>query len=243
MDSRMEQPVVVAQEHIETWIVLMGEVSEIRSALSSAIRDEGWQWQEFPTMDAFLAAPRPPRTVVIPVIETFTIASLELIRNLATLLGLPVVVFGMEHHPMMVRAALEAGADDVITIPSSIEEILVRLRAIVRVAFPRDDGRSEHGAYHLDDSTRSVSIEGGPAIGLTLGEYRILKTLLATPDQPVSRADLIAQICPFTRSRGTGTLDVTIGRLRRKLGAQRVRTIRGVGYQLIDEYRQTVQTG
>ena len=233
----------MAQELFETWIVLIGEMSEIRSALASAIRDEGWQWRAFPTLDAFLAAPRPPRMVVIPVIETFTIASLELIRDLATLLGLPVVVFGREHHPVRVRAALAAGADDVISVPSSIEEILVRLRAIVRVAFPRGGGRSEQHPYRLNDIARSVSIEGGPEISLTLAEYCVIKALLASPDQPVSREDLIARIAPFTRSRRTGALDATICRLRRKMGARHLRTIRGVGYQLVDERPQSARMG
>jgi DNA-binding response OmpR family regulator len=116
-------------------IVVIGEIGEIRSALPSAIRDESWQWQIFPTVDAFLAEPRHPQTVVIPVIDIFTTASLELTHNLAVLLDLPVVVFGLERHPEMVRATLEAGADDVIAIPSAIEEIVVRLRAVVRVAF------------------------------------------------------------------------------------------------------------
>jgi DNA-binding response OmpR family regulator len=151
-----ERPVEVAQDSHGIRIVVIGEIGEIRSALPSAIRDEAWQWQVFPTMDAFLAAPRHPRTVVIPVIDTFTIASLELIRNLTLLLDLPVVVFALERHPVMVRAALEAGADDVIAIPSSIEEILVRLRAIVRVAFSRDDGCGEQTSYRLDDADSFV---------------------------------------------------------------------------------------
>jgi DNA-binding response OmpR family regulator len=230
----------VAQDHNGVWIVVIGEIGEIRSALPSAIRDEAWQWQVFPTMDAFLAAPRHPRTVVIPVIDTFTIASLELIRNLAVHLDLPVVVFGLERHPEMIRAALEAGADDMIAIPSPIEEILVRLRAIVRVAFSRSEVRGEQTTYRLDDAGQSVSLEGGPAMFLSLAEYRVLKTLLVASDQPVSREQLTAQIAPFTRSHGTEMLDVTISRLRHKLGAQRIRTIRSVGYQLIDERRQVI---
>jgi DNA-binding response OmpR family regulator len=153
---RTERPMGLAHDHSEVRIVVIGEIGEIRSALPSAIRDEAWQWQVFPTMDTFLAAPRHPRTVVIPVIDTFTIASLELIRHLAVLLDLPVVVFALERHPVMVRAALEAGADDVIAIPSSIEEILVRLRAIVRVAFSRGDGCSEQTTARLDDTGSSV---------------------------------------------------------------------------------------
>jgi PleD family two-component response regulator len=151
-----ERPVEMAQDSRGVRIVVIGDIGEIRSALPSAIRDEAWQWQVFPTMDGFLAAPRHPRTVVIPVIDTFTIASLELIRNLTLLLDLPVVVFALERHPVMVRAALEAGADDVIAIPSSIEEILVRLRAIVRVAFSRDDGCGEQTSYRLDDADSFV---------------------------------------------------------------------------------------
>ncbi len=135
----------MAPEQAGTWIVAIGEMPDIRNALPSAIRDEGWQWHRFPTLDTFLAAPRPPRTIVIPVIDTFTMTSLELIHDIAIVLGLPVVVFGLERHPMRVKAALEAGADDVISFPTSTEEVIARLRAIARVALPQDDGRSESG--------------------------------------------------------------------------------------------------
>lgn len=229
------------QDHRETRIAVIGEMGQIRSALPSAMKDEGWQIHAFPTLDAFLTAPRYPRTLVIVVIETFTIASLELIRNLAASLGLPVIAFGLEHHPMMVRAALEAGAEDVISIPSPVEEIVARLRAITRVRFPQGDRQSERQTYRLDEIARSVSIEGGPPIHLALAEFRMLKTLLAAPNQTVPREQLNAHLAPFTRSRGTGALDVTIGRLRRKLGEGRLRTIRGVGYQLVDERRHAAQ--
>lgn len=140
----------VAQDDNGVRIVVIGEIGEIRSALPSAIRGEAWQWQVFPTRDEFLAAPRHPQTIVIPVIDTFTIASLEFIRDLADVLNLPVVVFALEHQSAVIRAALEAGADDVIALPSSIEEILVRLRAIVRVAFSRADVYDGQPTYRLD---------------------------------------------------------------------------------------------
>lgn len=78
-------------------------------------------------------------------------------------------------------------------------------------------------------------------IHLARAEYRVLQTLLAAPNRPVSREQLNAHLPPFTRSRGAGTLDVTIGRLRRKVGAGRLRTIRGIGYQLIDERPPAIQ--
>lgn len=224
------------QEKCETRIAVIGDIGQVRSVLPSAVQDAGWTLDAFPTLDAFLTAPRTPRTLVIVVIDTFTIASLELIRNLAAPLGLPVIAFGLEHHPMMIRAALEAGAEDVISMPSPVEEIVARLKAITRVRFPPHNRQSEQPTYRLDDIARSVSIDGGPAIRLALAEYRMLKTLLAAPNQPVSRVQLNAHLLPFTRSRTPGTLDVTIGRLRRKLGEGRVQTIRGVGYRLVDEH-------
>lgn len=151
----------VTQEPRETQIVVIGETGQIPGVLPAAIQGEGWVLRAFPTLDAFLTAPRSPRTLVIVVIDTLTIASLELIRDLATPLGLPVIVFGLARHPMMVRAALEAGAEDVIATPSPVEEILARLRAVVRVRFPSHNGRNGEETYHLDDIARSVSILGG----------------------------------------------------------------------------------
>jgi DNA-binding response OmpR family regulator len=136
----MERPVEMAPGQGGTWIIAIGEMPDIRNALPSAIRNEGWQWDRFPTLDTFLAAPIPPRTIVLPVIDTFTMMSLKLIHDIAVVLGLPVVVLGLERHPMRVKAALEAGADDVIPFPTCTAEVIARLRAIARVALPQDDG-------------------------------------------------------------------------------------------------------
>lgn len=233
----------VTEKSLATWIVVIGEVKQIGAALPFAIQEEGWEMCALATLDAFLAAPRYPWTCVIVVIESFTIASLELIRNLTDSVGLPVIVTSLEHHPVMIRAALEAGAEDVMTIPVPIEELIARLRAIIRVRFCQHDWPNARPLYRLDDGTRSVSIDGGPEINLALVEYRVLKSLLNTPNQPVSRALLNEHLLPFTHSHKEGLLDVVIARLRRKVGAERLRTIRGVGYQLVDERRGSALKG
>lgn len=223
------------QDDNETRIVVIGDANLIPIGLAAAIRDEGWHWCAYADPGALVATGIGPRTVVILLIETFTMASLGAISELALSRGLPVVVLGLEHHPMIVRAVLEAGAEDIMVIPASIEEVLARMRAIIRVRLPVPDTEGARSIYHLDEAERTISLPGGAVSRLTLPEYRIFKILLAAPNQPVSRDYLRSLLTPFTRSHTSATLDTTIGRLRRKLGPSRVRTIRGVGYQLVDE--------
>lgn len=226
---------VATQDDNETRIVVIGDSNLIPIGLAAAIRGEGWGWCMYAAPGTFVATGINPRTVAILLIETFTMASLDTIREFAFSHGLPVVVLGLEHHPMIVRAVLEAGAEDIMVVPASIEEMIARLRAIIRVRQHTPDREGATRTYHLDEAKRTIALPGSAVIRLTLPEYRVFKVLLATPNQPVSRDYLRALLTPFTRSRTSATLDTTIGRLRRKLGASRVLTIRGVGYQLVDE--------
>ena len=222
-------------KHEQIWITAIGNRIHIPSGLADAVNEAGWGWREAADIDAFIARPRYSGSVVILLIETFTLASLDLIVMLTADLDLPVIVYALESHPMIVRAALEAGADDFVAPSIPFDEIIARLRAVIRIRF-RDTGTgSEPGLYHLDEGTRILAVPSGGRVPLTLPEYHLFKALLAADNQPVSRARLVQVLAPFSRSSSSAIVDVTIAQLRRKVGAAHLRTVRGIGYQLISD--------
>ncbi len=216
------------------WITAIGDRAHIPTGLAHAVSEAGWGWREVADIDALLAGPRYPRDVAITPIATFTLASLDLIKMLTAEFGLPVIVYGLESHPMIVRAALEAGADDFVTPSVPLEEMIARLRALIRIRL-RDTGTGGgQPPQHLDDGTRTLSLPGGAMVPLTLPEYHLYKALLAAAGQPVPRSRLETVLAPFSRSSSSGIVDATIARLRRKVGAAHLRTVRGVGYRLVN---------
>src|SRR5262249_29176930 len=143
----------------------------IPAGLVDAINEAGWGWREAADIDAFIARERYPRNVVIVLIETFTLASLDLIVMLAGDLDLPVIVYALESHPMIVRATLEAGADDFVAPSIPFDEIIARLRAVIRIRFRDTERGSEPGLYLLDEGTRVLAVPSGGRVPLTLPEY------------------------------------------------------------------------
>ncbi len=217
----------------DTWIVVIGRTSGINTGFASAVEAAGWRWREVPDTDALRAMPVPPRTVVALRALAFTAATYTTVHHLAGTLGLPVIVFSHERENSIIRATLQAGADDFIPIPVTVEEMIARLGAVIRVRFGALD--TLHASdYRLDESTQAVSIAGGPAVRLSLSEYRLFRALFAARNRPVPRERLLALPLIQAESDGQNALDATVSRLRRKVGAARVLTIRGMGYQLLD---------
>lgn len=217
----------------ETWVVVIGRANGINTGFTSAIEAEGWRWHEVADIRDLVEVPLHPRTVIALRIVTFTVATYTTVRHLTGAVGLPVVVFSHERQPSIVRATLQAGADDFIHVPVTVEEMIARLGAVVRVRFgvPAAHRASD---YRLDESSQSVTIADGPPVHLSLGEYRLFRALFAARNRPVARERLLALPLAPVASDGHNALDATVCRLRRKLGADRVVTIRGTGYQLID---------
>lgn len=217
----------------ETWVVVIGRANGINTGFTSAIEAQGWRWHEAADIRDLLGVPLHPRTVIAMRVLTFTVAAYTTVRYLAGTVGLPVVVFSHERHPSVVRATLQAGADDYIHIPVTVEEMIARLAAVVRVRFGAQASRLASD-YRLDESMQSVTIADRPPVHLSLGEYRLFRALFAARNRPVPRERLLALPLTPMESDGQNALDATVSRLRRKLGADRVVTIRGIGYQLID---------
>lgn len=125
---------------------------------------------------------------------------------------------------------IDAGADDYVAKPFEMEELIARLRAVLRRAAGHASTDLVLGPLRLDTRRCKVSVDGRD-VPLTPHEYRLLAYLIHHQDRVVSRSELTEHIYAQDQDRDSNTIDVFIARLRRKLGAEAIRTVRGLGFQ------------
>ena len=126
---------------------------------------------------------------------------------------------------------IDAGADDYMAKPFRVEEVLARLRALVRRASGRVTPELSAGAVRLDPRLSRVTHDGAP-VKLTSHEFRVLSYLMHQGGRVVPQAELIEHIYAQDADRDSNTVEVFIARLRRKLGAGIIETVRGLGYRI-----------
>lgn len=136
-------------------------------------------------------------------------------------------------------AGLDAGADDYVTKPFQMEEVLARIRALVRRSTGNTSPVLTAGPVSLDPSASQVTV-AERAVKLTAHEYKLLAYLMHHKDKVLSRTELIEHIYAQDFDKDSNTIEVFIGRLRKKLGADVIHTIRGLGYKLSDGDEQAV---
>ncbi len=125
----------------------------------------------------------------------------------------------------------DAGADDYVTKPFHIEELLARLRALMRRAAGHASSLFSCGPVTLDESAARVAIDGEP-VKLTSHEFRVLAYLMHHQGRVVSRAEIVEHLYDQDFDRDSNTIEVFVGRLRKKLGVDVIQTARGLGYIL-----------
>ncbi len=128
-------------------------------------------------------------------------------------------------------AGFDAGADDYVAKPFYMEEVLARLRALVRRAAGHASAELICGPVCLDTRAAKVSVDGEP-IKLTAQEYRLLAYLMHHQDRVVSRTELTEHLYDQDFDRDSNIIEVFVGRLRKKLGVDVIHTERGLGYRL-----------
>ncbi|WP_282296591.1 response regulator transcription factor [Stenotrophomonas sp. PS02289] len=128
-------------------------------------------------------------------------------------------------------AGFDAGADDFLTKPFQPEELLLRLRALIRRSAGHASPRLVCGPLHLDVNAARFEL-GGAALALSPQEYRILSYFMHHPDTVISRSRLGEHVYDAGFDPDSNTLDVLIGRIRRKLGSELIHTHRGQGFRL-----------
>ncbi len=128
---------------------------------------------------------------------------------------------------------LDLGANDYVTKPFHMGELLARVRANVRRQTDHQSAVIEVGDLALNSATGQVTVNGAP-VKLTAYQYKVLDYLMHHAGRIVSRTELTEKIYSQDHERDSNTIEVFIGILRRKIGAERIVTEKGLGYRLID---------
>ncbi|VAW18157.1 Two-component system response regulator QseB [hydrothermal vent metagenome] len=130
-------------------------------------------------------------------------------------------------------AGFDAGADDYVPKPFHMEEVLARIRALLRRAAGQATSEFECGPLIVDTRSARVTVDGN-AIKLTSLEYRLLAYLAHHKGRVVSRTELVEHLYDQDFDRDSNTVEVFVGRIRKKLGLNLIETVRGLGYCLDD---------
>jgi two-component system OmpR family response regulator len=128
-------------------------------------------------------------------------------------------------------AGIDAGADDYVTKPFHIEEVLARVRALIRRAAGHASSELICGPLRLDTKASRADIKGTP-LKLTSHEFRLLAYLMHHMGQVVSRTELVEHLYDQDFDRDSNTIEVFVGRLRKKMGIDMIETVRGLGYRI-----------
>jgi two-component system OmpR family response regulator len=149
----------------------------------------------------------------------------------ATGLRVPVLILtarGAWHEKVK---GIDEGADDYVTKPFQIEEVLARLRGLIRRSSGLTAPLLQSGPITLDPAQARVTRDGAP-VRLTSLEFRVLSYLMHNRNRVVSQAELTEHIYARDADRDSNTVEVFVARLRRKLGASVIETVRGLGYRM-----------
>lgn len=130
-------------------------------------------------------------------------------------------------------AGLDAGADDYLAKPFKMEELLARLRALIRRSSGHASADFQCGPVNLNTRSSKITVDGS-AIRLTALEFKLLSYLMHHDGKVISRTELTEHIYDQDFDRDSNTIEVFVNRIRKKLGVNIIETIRGLGYRLVD---------
>ncbi|OQM73600.1 response regulator transcription factor [Manganibacter manganicus] len=128
-------------------------------------------------------------------------------------------------------SGIDAGADDYVTKPFHIEEVLARVRALIRRAAGHASSELMCGPLRLDTKASKADVDGVP-LKLTSHEFRLLAYLMHHMGEVVSRTELVEHLYDQDFDRDSNTIEVFVGRLRKKMGVDMIETVRGMGYRM-----------
>ncbi len=147
--------------------------------------------------------------------------------------NMPVLVLTARSSWQEKVAGMDAGADDYLAKPFHMEELLARLRALLRRRGEHASAQWQCGPIWLDTRQARVLVDGQP-LQLTSHEFKLLSLLMQRKGEVLSRTELAEHIYPQDSERDSNTIEVFVGRLRKKLPGGCIETARGLGYRLVD---------
>jgi len=224
---------------VSATILIVEDEYAVARGVQYALQQEGYQVSVARSGEEGLefATQRAPDLILLDV-RLPGMDGFEMLRRLrATGSKAPVLMLTARDEVADRVAGLDAGADDYVVKPFALEELLARLRALLRRVAPAEDGGDvvRFADLELDPATRDVK-RGGDAIELTRTEFALLELFLRNPRQVLTRSVIFERVWGYDFGFGSNSLDVYIGYLRRKTeqgGRPRlIQTIRGVGYAL-----------
>ena len=148
---------------------------------------------------------------------------------------LPIIVLTARSSVEDTVSGLEQGADDYMSKPFRFEELLARIRLRLKTANSEDPTNMVQinvGGLHLDLRTRCATIDGEP-VELSAREFTMLQAFMEHPDLVLSRSQLLDMVWGYDFDPGSNVVDVYVRYLRRKIGSERIVTVRGMGYRLV----------
>ncbi|HEX9808710.1 MAG TPA: response regulator transcription factor [Alphaproteobacteria bacterium] len=214
-------------------ILVVEDDAALAGQVTSALKDAGYSVDHAADGEEghFLGDTEPYDAVVLdlglPVLDGVSVLQ----RWRADGRAMPVLILTARDRWREKVAGFDAGADDYLTKPFQMEELLARLRALIRRAAGHASPVIECGPLAIDTRAARVTVAGKP-VKLTGHEYKLLAYLAHERDRVVSRTELTEHIYDQDFDLDSNTIEVFVGRLRRKLGADVIETVRGLGYRL-----------
>ena len=220
-------------------VLVVDDEQQILRALQTSLRGAGYEVDTAETAQQALAAAaiRPPEAVVLDLIFPDGTGS-DVLRELRKWSSAPVIVLSAVDDEQEKVMALDAGADDFVTKPVGIDELLARVRAVLRRTTPSGNPVIEIGDLVVDLQKQAVSI-GGTPIHLTPHEFDLLRILAQNEGKLLTHRMLLREVWGPGYDGASNLLHVNVSQLRRKIEPDRARpryllTEPGAGYRLVD---------
>jgi len=220
-------------------ILVVDDEPQILRALQTSLRAAGYEVETASDAGSALAAAasRPPDAVILDLVLPDGTGT-EVARRLREWTSAPILILSVVGEDREKVAALDAGADDYVTKPFSVEELLARLRAALRRSGPSAEQVLEVGELRIDLEKRAVWFSGRP-VALTRTEYDLLRVLAQNPGKLFTHPALLREVWGPAYSQESHYLHVYVSQLRRKIEPDPARpryllTEPGAGYRLVD---------
>ena len=222
-------------------ILVVDDDKDFSALLQTKLEVEGFRVEEVADGEAALRtiAKRKPDLIILEV-NMPKMNGMEVCRTLRSdekTKNIPIVMLTARDEEVDRILGLEFGADDYVTKPCSIRELILRIKNVIRRSYGRQDDKEvfEHGSLWVDLQSHEVKVKG-KSVELTLTEFKLLAHLIENPGKVQSRDFLLDRVWEYGDNVFSRTIDTHIQRLRSKLkgSGKSIKTIRGVGYRFED---------